>query len=254
MKCNCTASLQIHMSIYKTTILDKNLGFFHLAHFLPESHVPADAAQLSAAPGCHLAHGHQPVTLQPLLSSGRDHWDHSGTASTPQSLCQSNCGKTKDWKIIQTIAVRRPGIPLHWVDLPSRTERLTHSLVNQVLVLKASWHSSSWWKPTAQTVINFQLKKERAVLSKLLFLSLKNKDWLATSNWSAEPFPPLSRNNSTIRRCETWNMINCSCSVFFFFLLHWLWGAGAQNLLSEGDFDYIDYIFEYIVLPVNMHK
>lgn len=173
MKCNCTASLQIHMSIYKTTILDKNLGFFHLAHFLPKSHVPADAAQLSAAPGCHLAHGHQPVTLQPLLSSGRDHWDHSGTASTPQSLCQSNCGKTKDWKIIQTIAVRRPGIPLHWVDLPSRTERLTHILVNQVLVLKASWHSSSWWKPTAQTVINFQLKEERAVLSKLLFLSLK---------------------------------------------------------------------------------
>lgn len=92
LKCNCITSFQIYTSTSNTRILDKkNLDFFQLVHFLHKSYIPADAAQLSAGPGCHLDHGHQLIALQLPLSSGRGHWGHSGTVSTPQSLYQSNC-------------------------------------------------------------------------------------------------------------------------------------------------------------------
>lgn len=172
MKCNCAASPQIHMSTYKTPILDEHLGFSQAAHSLPQSPVPAGAAQLPAAPGCHPARGHRPAAPQPPLSSGTGHWGHSGTAATPPAPCQSNCGKTKGhWRTIQSISQKARNPTPRSRNLPCRMERPTHSLVNQVLVLEASWHSSSWWKPTAQTVINFQLKEERAVLSKLVSIT-----------------------------------------------------------------------------------
>lgn len=36
----------------------------------------------------------------------------------------------------------------------------------------------------------------------------------------------------------------------FFIIIHKPWGTGAWNLISEGDFDYI----ELTVLPVGPHK